>query len=412
MSEFLKKIATLLTGNLIAQGTFFLASIVLARLYTPEQFGGFAYFLSLLNFAAIIFTLNYEYCLVLPREAKTANQLLQFSLLLGLSFLILGVFVLAGMQFFFSLTWHWWLALLMASWASGIFNIFNFYFLRLESYQMLSATKVIHALAISFLQFAFFKSAFNHGLIWGYLLGLSLAVGVYVYALPSGVLSISQEFKGLLAVAKKYFPIIKYSVLGNLVSNLTINLLPIFIYQLFTAAEAGYFFIMYRVIWTPMSLLYTSVAQVFYREIAQLVDEYPQRAFEQSKQMVLSIFILTVLGMMVVFGAGEYLFGLVFGTKWRIAGLFAIYMIPFFIGKAIYHPISYLAEVLKETRMELILKSSLLLGFGISAYIGKVTGDILIFIQIYAWTSGLLYGAICLYFMHRLYQKSRATLTH
>lgn len=53
-SEFSKNVLTLITGTTIAQAIPIAISPILTRIYTPEDFGVFALFVSLVGFISVI----------------------------------------------------------------------------------------------------------------------------------------------------------------------------------------------------------------------------------------------------------------------------------------------------------------------------------------------------------------------
>ena len=65
-SLFVRHILIVATGTATAQAIGFLASPVISRLYTPEQFGGFAIFTTLTSLFVTVSALGYESAVVLP----------------------------------------------------------------------------------------------------------------------------------------------------------------------------------------------------------------------------------------------------------------------------------------------------------------------------------------------------------
>ena len=67
-SEFLKNVFTLLSGATIAQIITLIAIPILTRIYTPEDFGYIAIYLSIANIVAAISTGRYELSIMLPEK--------------------------------------------------------------------------------------------------------------------------------------------------------------------------------------------------------------------------------------------------------------------------------------------------------------------------------------------------------
>jgi len=87
-NNFNKNVLVLFTGTTLAQAIPIAVSPILTRLYTPEDFGGFAIFFSITNLLGVVATWRYELSIVLPSEEDEAD-LIEY-----LCFLIAFVFAL------------------------------------------------------------------------------------------------------------------------------------------------------------------------------------------------------------------------------------------------------------------------------------------------------------------------------
>ena len=75
-------IATLVTGTAISQAVLFFATPFLTRLYTPEEFGVFALYVSIVMIISTISSWKYELAIMLPKEEEDAEALLFLSSLI------------------------------------------------------------------------------------------------------------------------------------------------------------------------------------------------------------------------------------------------------------------------------------------------------------------------------------------
>ena len=89
-SEFSRNVVTLMTGTTIAQAIPIAISPILTRIYTPEDFGVFAVYLSILTIVAVVATGKYELAIMLPEEENDALNLVSLSILL-VSFLYMSI---------------------------------------------------------------------------------------------------------------------------------------------------------------------------------------------------------------------------------------------------------------------------------------------------------------------------------
>ena len=75
-SEFSKNVVTLMTGTTIAQAIPIAISPILTRIYSPEDFGMFALYFSILALVGVIATARYEIAIVLPKDDEEAIKIL------------------------------------------------------------------------------------------------------------------------------------------------------------------------------------------------------------------------------------------------------------------------------------------------------------------------------------------------
>lgn len=83
-SPFLRYVLTLLSGTVIAQILVLLIELVLARIYTPEQAGRFALYMSVASVVTVMAAGRYEMTIMLPKEEVKARVLQRLATRLAL----------------------------------------------------------------------------------------------------------------------------------------------------------------------------------------------------------------------------------------------------------------------------------------------------------------------------------------
>ena len=96
-SDFLKSLAILMTGTLIAQIIGYLLAPIITRIYTPAEMGEFGIFYRITLLITTIGTLRYELAIPLPKRDSHAFYLFRFALKTTLITAILSL--LAGVVF-------------------------------------------------------------------------------------------------------------------------------------------------------------------------------------------------------------------------------------------------------------------------------------------------------------------------
>lgn len=96
-SPFAQNVSVLASGSIVAQVISVLISPVLSRIYSPEDYGLLAVFLSVLNMFAVVLCFRYELAIVLPKDESDAINLVKLCLMISSGFalilLILSFFV-------------------------------------------------------------------------------------------------------------------------------------------------------------------------------------------------------------------------------------------------------------------------------------------------------------------------------
>lgn len=79
---FFRNIATLITGTTVAQAIPIAISPILTRIYTPEEFGPLALYISITSIFSVIATFRYELTIVQVQCDEDAKSLIQLSFFL------------------------------------------------------------------------------------------------------------------------------------------------------------------------------------------------------------------------------------------------------------------------------------------------------------------------------------------
>ena len=87
-SDFVKNVTTLITGTVLANLIVVALQPLLSRIYSPEEFGTFTIYLSIIGMLAPAGSLKFEGAIVLPESDKKASALTLGSIII--SFLILN----------------------------------------------------------------------------------------------------------------------------------------------------------------------------------------------------------------------------------------------------------------------------------------------------------------------------------
>jgi len=358
-SAFARNVLVIASGSTLGQLVVVVASPVLTRLYTPEQFGVLGVYIASIVLLSGLSTLRYELAIPIPKDDDTAKLLLQLALGLSLSFTsALGLVLLfAGDILFGWLEWET-LAPYAAFLPLGTFLIasyqsLTYWAVRKGHYRTIAVTKLWQGLGNVTAQLVLGLVGIGAlGLLIGDAVGRSAGITRLARSVPR--LFYWPGTRTLLATALRYkkFPI--WSTGSTLINRLGLQLPQLFMASAFGPREAGWYLLTQRVLGMPTSLVGQAVAQVFLNQIAEIRRERPEQA---------SAFYLKIVGRMAfmgglpILGLGVILgeaFGWLFGKEWEPAGRMMQVLAPMFAAQWTFSPTSQILIVFERQELQFI----------------------------------------------------------
>ncbi len=350
-SEFARHVLTLMSGTGLAQVIAVLASPVITRLFTPEDFGILASYTAIVGIFSALICGRYEFAIVLPKKDKDAANIVY--LCLGIIFcasLIIFAGVLFGRQWIslylktpaLSL-WLWLLpvSLLLV----GVNQTFSYWNLRQKGFRNMASSRIASAssTAITSIGLGIFTNAGPSALLVANIFGSFISMLVLMAGTLKGRIA---YFAGhfsrakIIQMAKAYkkFPI--YGTWPSFFNNLTIAMPVLFFTKFFDAAITGYYSLGMRIIQLPSSLISTSISQVFHQKIASAqvatgeISYYVEQVFQK--------LVIIAIPFLIVMLFAPFWFRIVFGEKWAIAGQYVMILSP---GVALKFTVSSISVV-------------------------------------------------------------------
>jgi lipopolysaccharide exporter len=152
--------------------------------------------------------------------------------------------------------------------------------------------------------------------------------------------------------SNQQFPL--YSTPSSLLNELGTSLpLPLLV-TLYGADVGGYYSLVWRVLAVPVVLVGASMADAFHSRAALYSREDPKRLLRFFHSTSVGLLAIGIVPALMIFFFGEPFFLLVFGVKWRLSGIIASIVAPWFLTSFIVSPLSRLVYVLHGQRLKLI----------------------------------------------------------
>nr|WP_303183117.1 oligosaccharide flippase family protein [Lachnoclostridium phocaeense] len=169
----------------------------------------------------------------------------------------------------------------------------------------------------------------------------------------------------LCETAKKFwqFPVFQFP--STIMSQIALNLPVFFLGVIYDSAVVGAFGLANTVVNLSMDLVGKSVSNVFYAEAAKIAKTSPKELKELSNSILLKMILLGLIPLVALLLLGEVLFTFVFGSEWRIAGIFASIMSVGIFFNFIFTPVSRVFEIYNKQKYTLLLNGLNLILMGV-----------------------------------------------
>jgi O-antigen/teichoic acid export membrane protein len=402
-NAFARGVTVLVGGTVGAQIISVLAVPLTTRLYAPEDFGLVAVYGSLLALILVVSSLRYELAIPLPEDAVEAASVtsLSLSLVLLMTVLsgalvvlfresiatVLGLSVLAGYLWFLPI------GVLLA----GTYSALSYWSVRTKQFSVVARTRVRQSLASIAIQLVGFKLG-GISLLLGHLAGQS--AGTTSIARSSLAMPAFRQvrWEGIWRAAVRYrrFPL--FSTWEGLSNSLS-HQLPLLVFAVkFGAGPTGLYSIAHRVLSLPLSLVGTSIGQVFFADAAEAHRKGSLGALVDGLYATLAHVGLPPAVVLVLLGPELFAYG--FGENWRPAGELARWMAPWLYLQFISSPLSTVVFVTERQKQGLYFQLVLLSTRVGAIVLGAWAADFSLSVRLYAGASAGCYLGLLFMVLH------------
>jgi len=358
----------------IGQGALVLAAPVLARLYDPQAFGLLSLYAAILSVLLAGSSLRYDFAVPIAGDPVEAIHLLGLSMVIAVAAsLVVAVVVivwgsplsaLLGAAPLAPFLWLLPIGLVVSSVAQAMTSwaVYHRLFSRIGR---LRATQGIGQ-AVSQAALGITRVG-PIGLILGDITGRVLGTEQIFRPLLVELRSTRITAKAVRRYARERWGFARVMTAASLLNALSLQVPFLLIPAFFDLESSGQYFLAFRVLVLPASLVAAAVSQVFFGE-ASLRRGDTRRLHDLARNAAVSLFVFSIPTYITVIVAGPALIDAVFGSRWAPAGLYAQVMAPGLILWSVASPISTLLlvgrrerESLAFTAVELAMKTGALL---------------------------------------------------
>lgn len=369
----------------------------LARIYSPEAYGLFAFFASVTQNLGILATLQLPRAFVLPDAEEEFRLLMQSVLVCVTIFVLLIVVVLwtigDSLLSLADVNHHYVHVLIflipLAVLLLALSDVLKSWHIRRKSF-MRNALNQVGSAAVSrssTLVYGVATSGHPLGLVFGDMIGKILEV------ISLGVRTMFREFvahfsltkAGFYASVRKYrsYPIF---VLPGIWIQSIHSQLPVYAALFFFSqpAAAGHYSFANSLLNLPLSILGGAMAPVFLQKAAETHRSSPDDMRRIVASLVNNMFYIALLPTVCVMLFGDYIFKFILGQQWITSGKMASYMGTYVLFQILSNPIVSIYRVYRKEHFGLLVNSSAFITGVVSLGIGLYLNNFMVGIALFS----------------------------
>lgn len=358
MSPFKRRVLALLSGNAVGQAITIAISPLLTRLYSPEAFGQFGIFLSVVAILSVLATLRFERGIVVTGSTREQQSL--FLLVVGIA-VVTGTIVmlfslLIPLEWLLPETSAYLVVLREWGWIIGLAVTFTGWEIALRHmalkrgyFGVMAVSRVGHSCVQGGSQAVMGGMGWSTGLTLGAVFSLAFRVCWLARALSKDMKAVCRRSVVDVSGAwrrNKDFP--RYMVAASLCTSFISQGLMVVGGTLASAAVVGQLYLAHRMLVLPMSLLTRSITDVNFKELSETNVSQIRRVYlSRAKRLI----IWGTGPFLAAFILSPYVYPLIFGDEWQAAGRFAQLLIPGLWVQFAISPFGPTFWILKRNRL-------------------------------------------------------------
>jgi O-antigen/teichoic acid export membrane protein len=377
-TRFSRNVMTLMAGNIIAQAIPIAISPILTRIYSPDDFGVFALYVSFSVILSSIATARYELAVMLPKNDNDAFSLVVLSVLIALLmsvviFLILYIFNLQIVDYLNNKDISNWLFFVpITVFLTGIYQSLYYWNLRNKNFKVVSVSNVTQGIGASSSNVLYGFSGFGYlGLVSGGITGLLLAVGILIkrFFNKKHTYNFNISVSKIFLMGGKYSKFPKYDMPSTVAYSIYNNFTIIFLSKFFESTVVGMYFFAQRILKKPFMFFVSAYSDAFYQKISVNQDKsYISNEINSYSDKVIKI---TFIPFFLMVYLSIYYVVFMFGDEWK-----DLYKYLYVISTNIYlsilmSPYTHVLKVINKQEVSLygnMLKLSGMAAFAISYF--------------------------------------------
>lgn len=380
-SEYAKNILSVFTANTIAQFLPLISAPILTRIYTPADYGVLGVIMSITGLLGVFITLSYSNAIIISDSDPEVDHIIGLCLKLNLlitviSMLFLIFFRQAIARQYQVLDYSYWFYIIpVLLFLNGMNNMLASLVTRWKYFKALSINKVIMAVTSAVISIGsglIFRN--TTGLLLSFLISIGLSNALLLILLRKNKklqpISFYLNFN-TKNVVNKYRDFPQYVLPAEFINSFS-NQIPIFMLSSASTSPqtaVGHYNMSNRILGLPISLISTSIGDVFKQRAANDYNEAGDcRPIFVKTFKALLITSLFPFAILIFFGSD--IFAIVFGEKWRGAGHYSQILGIMFFFRFIISPLTYVFYIARKQKLDFVLHLLFIVFGFVTLYVG------------------------------------------
>lgn len=367
-----KGMLTLLLGSGLARIVGLISIPILARIYSPEDYGVLALYTASIAVLAPVLTLRYVQAIPLPKTDEMAFNLFSlcfkliafFSVVIAVVLVLFGEAILGWLNMEALIPWRWLIVLGAAG--TALYELFSLWATRKKKYKTIAKTQFAQSLIGNITKIALGLLEFKpSGMIVGQFLSQSAGVSSFIKDARVEFKFFLSKVKGRKEgfIAKYYQSFVWFRLPSQFLMVLALQAPILMAARLYDGNVTGQLSFAIMALSLPVSLIGMTMSQAYYAEVARIGRHDPKVIKKITLDIQKKLFLIAVPVSLFVYLFSEWVFVLVFGEVWRIAGQYASALSPFLLLKFTSSPLDQVFNVVGTQSIYLLINVSRVIGF-------------------------------------------------
>jgi O-antigen/teichoic acid export membrane protein len=378
--DVFKGMMTLLVGAGLARLVGLISIPILARIYTPEDYGVLALYTALIAVITPIMTLRYVHAIPLPKTDVMAFNLFTvclklifiFSIVIASILVVWGEGLLSWLNMEALIPWRWLIFLGVVG--TSLYELFSLWATRKKQYKVIAKTQFTQSLIGNVVKITLGLLGYKpSGMIIGQFLSQSAGITSFLksaredFKAYTSRISLSKE--KLVAGYYRYF--VWFRLPSQFLMVLSVQAPLLMMATLFSTNIVGQFGLAKMVVMIPSSLIGQAVAKAYYAEVASLGKNNVKRIQTLTLNVQKKLMLFGAPPIIVFAMLSPWLFVVVFGEGWIVAGEYARILSPYILLMLISTPLIQVLNIVGSQLTFLMINVCRVLGLLSLFYLAK-----------------------------------------